>query len=154
MDKYEISREDYKKSIELNRSTGYYDREMIRYGRWFKNKYGNEEVEKVRQEVLKEMKERRRIKHNERQRKYRENNKEKVKETERKYIENNKDKINERRKEYYNKNKDTINEKSKDYKSREYIKCECGSTIRKDQKTRHTKTKKHLLYNQMEKKTF
>ena len=131
MDKFEISREDYKKLIELNKSRGQCDMKMLKHSQWFVKKYGIEEVERVKQEVLKEMKERQRIKQNEHNKKYRENNREKV---------------NEKQREYYNKNKNTINEKSKDYKSREYIKCECNSTIRKDQLSRHQKTKKHCEF--------
>ena len=108
MDNFEISREDYKKLIELNKSMGQFDIKMLKYTEWFVKKYGIEEVERVRQEVLKEMKERQRIKNIEHNKKYRENNRDKINKNRREYYSKNKDTLNEKSKEYYNKNKDKI----------------------------------------------
>ena len=92
---------------------------------------------------------------------YRLNNDDKIKE----YLLNNTDKIKERRRDYYLNNTDKIKEDSKEYysnnieKCKDYrkmnadkvkynliqlLKCECGQEVRKGEKTRHSKTNKHL----------
>ena len=82
--------------------------------------------------------------------------KEQISKIKKKYYEQNKDKINEKGKEYYEANKEVIIEKSKEYheqnreqileKWKEKYTCDCGSTLRKKEKTRHEKTKKHQLF--------
>ena len=59
-------------------------------------------------------------------------------------------------KEYYKKNKVVIAEKTKEYyennkvliaeKGSKKYTCECGSTIRKDYKSKHEKSKKHMKF--------
>tara|TARA_R110000824_G_scaffold153925_4_gene325720 strand:+ start:271 stop:942 length:672 start_codon:yes stop_codon:yes gene_type:complete len=77
---------------------------------------------------------------------YREANKDKIKE----YREANKEKMKEYRKQYMEANKEKLNEYSKQYreankeKVKEKIKCECGCEVRKDNISKHRKTKKHL----------
>jgi len=58
-----------------------------------------------------------------------------------KYYEANRDKVIERSKEYYKANKDMIRERE-----REKIKCECGSIIMRNSKSRHVKSEKHINY--------
>ena len=58
----------------------------------------------------------------------------------------------ERSREYHEDNKDAINKKSS-----EKVNCDCGSIVRRSDKARHLKTKKHLAYinspeNEMSKK--
>ena len=55
------------------------------------------------------------------------------------WYESNKERIIQKKKMKYHANKDAINEKAKT----EMIKCECGSTIRKDGKIEHLKSLKH-----------
>jgi len=69
---------------------------------------------------------------------WRENNKEYMKQ----YKENNKKIILKKRKEIYELNKNKINEK----KRIEKMTCCCGSVIRKADKTKHFKTKKHINF--------
>jgi group I intron endonuclease len=69
---------------------------------------------------------------------YREENKEKYEEYYKIYRSTNNDKIKEYKKEYYVNNKEEVIEKRK-----EEITCECGSTFRKCDISRHNKTKKH-----------
>jgi hypothetical protein len=74
------------------------------------------------------------------------------------YRERNKQKISESGKLYYMANKELIDEKSKKYrmdhleeirlKASEKLECPCGSCFRRDKKSRHEKTKKHLKYIQ------
>jgi hypothetical protein len=76
--------------------------------------------------------------------------------TDKEYYEDNKGEISERSKIYRENNKEEIKERSKIYreKNKEEIKeqksvkitCECGSTFRKCDKTRHMKTLKHHQY--------
>jgi hypothetical protein len=68
---------------------------------------------------------------------YNENNKEQRNE----YYENNKEKILQKHKEYYKKIKEHKEEKAKV----KYT-CECGSTIRKDSKSKHEKTITHQSF--------
>jgi hypothetical protein len=70
---------------------------------------------------------------------YYENNKDIILEKDKIYYENNKDIILEKKKNYYENNKDIISEKHK-----VNFTCECGSTLRNGDKSRHQKTKKHL----------
>jgi len=65
-------------------------------------------------------------------------NKEKIKE----YYQDNKEKLREKQKIYDYLNKESIKEKRKEYYKNKIV-CECGSTIRKDSKNRHLKSKKH-----------
>lgn len=77
---------------------------------------------------------------------YYEDNKEKIKERKDKYntiyYQNNKGKIKEKTKNYYELNKDIIKEKTKIYQS-QIINCVCGLQFRRDNKSKHLKTKKH-----------
>lgn len=100
-----------------------------------------------------------------------EKNKEKIIEKNKEYIKANKELVSIRKKQWYESNIEAISEKSKQkYQSnKEHIKnkskqnyilnkevileqmsrpytCECGSTIRIGEKTRHLKTKKHQTY--------
>jgi len=65
--------------------------------------------------------------------KYQENNKEKINEKAKEYRENNKEKI----KKYYELNKEKLKEK---------MTCNCGSIIRKSDKSKHEKTLKHINF--------
>jgi len=56
-------------------------------------------------------------------------------------------KVESLKKTYYQRNKELINEKR-----REKINCECGSVISRDNKYRHLKTRKHLLFFEETKK--
>jgi hypothetical protein len=67
---------------------------------------------------------------------YYQNNKEKIKEYSQEYRENNK-----YDKKYYEKNKDKIIKRKS-----EKATCDCGSTFRRNDKTRHEKTIKHQSY--------
>lgn len=88
--------------------------------------------------------------------KYNEANKENIKERGKQYYQENKEKIKEKAREYREVNKDKINEKARDYreankdkiKEREKQKftCECGSTLRRTEKARHERSKKHQAY--------
>ena len=71
---------------------------------------------------------------------YRDKNKEKLKIKNKVYHLENQEQILEAKADYYQKNKDEINAKRK-----EKIICECGSKIARDTKSRHKKTKKHIL---------
>jgi len=80
---------------------------------------------------------------------YRAKNKDKIAEYNAKYYDKNKDKIAERDAEYYAKNKEKYIEqfaeryaKNKE-KLSEKVECGCGSEIRKDNLSRHRKSKKH-----------
>ncbi|MCR9134340.1 MAG: hypothetical protein NXI08_17360 [bacterium] len=84
---------------------------------------------------------------------YREQNTDKIKERKQIYYENNKDRLKEKRINYYNDNK----EKGRELNNQSYqrnkekqlsrqaepFECECGSIIKKGQKSRHLKSKKH-----------
>jgi len=73
--------------------------------------------------------------------KYRETNKEEILEKQKKYRETNKEDISERQKRRYKTNKEDINEKKK-----VKVSCECGSTVRKADITKHYKSKKHINF--------
>ena len=77
----------------------------------------------------------------EQQKKWREANKEVMAEKSKEYREANKEKIAENKKKYYELNKEVISEKNK-----EKYNCECGSVLRKSDKSRHESTKKHKEY--------
>ena len=95
---------------------------------------------------------------------YRQDNKELLKQKKKEYDQCNKEKLAKQMKEYYEVNKEIIKEKKKEYyannkeKQKEYyevnkqninekrkikLTCECGSTIRKTDYSKHCKTKKH-----------
>jgi uncharacterized protein YciI len=83
---------------------------------------------------------------------YREEHKEKIKE----YREEHKEKIKEKMKEYYEEHKEQIKEQNKEYREehKEQIKerksmkfiCECGATLRIDNKAHHNRSIKHLTF--------
>lgn len=82
---------------------------------------------------------------------YIEQNRDKIREYKKEYREKNKEKIAERSKKYYEKNRkkykkwcDNNKEKIKEYKKQLYTCISCNTTIRKDGKTKHNKTKKHI----------
>ena len=72
--------------------------------------------------------------------KYSENNKEKIAERYKKWCENNKEKIREQSKKYREENKEKILE----YNKQPYTCITCNTTMRKDTKSKHNKTKKHI----------
>jgi len=72
---------------------------------------------------------------------YRNDNKQQLLEQMKQYYETNKQQLLEQQKQRYNDNKAEIAEKAK----QKYT-CECGSTIRKDEKARHNKTNKHINF--------
>jgi len=107
----------------------------------------------------------------EQRKQYRDNNKVKINEQKRRYHEENKEQINKKKKEYYNNNKEQFKEKAKQYyennkqqlleqqkqfyennkeqlleKYKQKYTCECGSTLRKTDKSQHIKTKKHQTF--------
>jgi hypothetical protein len=75
--------------------------------------------------------------HKEEIKQYYEDHKKEIREYQKEYNENHK----EEQKQYYEKNKEQILQKAK-----EKYECECGSTIRKSDKTTHQKSKKHQNY--------
>jgi len=77
--------------------------------------------------------------HHEQIKEYRKTHKEEMKEYSKEYREINKQEITKNKKEYYETHKEKINENKK-----ETITCECGSVVRKADKARHEKSKKHL----------
>jgi len=72
---------------------------------------------------------------------YQRQNKENIKELKKQYFQDNKDYFKEKHRENYEKNKEDINNKRKE----KYI-CQCGSSIRIADKSRHEKSKKHVDY--------
>tara|TARA_R110000796_G_scaffold172112_1_gene289100 strand:+ start:198 stop:809 length:612 start_codon:yes stop_codon:yes gene_type:complete len=88
---------------------------------------------------------------------YEEKNKEKVAKRKKEYHQKNKAKRNQRAKENYQKNKEKraeYYEKNRETiikKTREKVKCVCGSIIQKTEISRHKKTKKHISYIENEK---
>ena len=81
------------------------------------------------------------IDNKEHRKQYREDNKDKIKELKRLYT----IKTKEKRRQYCIDNKDKITQQRKIYDMVKYT-CECGSTIRKSEKTPHNKTIKHIKY--------
>ena len=71
-------------------------------------------------------------------------NKNKMKENQKKYRELNKDTIKEKNKKWRDLNKEKIKE-NREYNKEKY-ECECGSKLRKADKARHNKSKKHVLF--------
>ena len=90
---------------------------------------------------MKEYKKEYRLKNKNKIIEWRENNKDNIKQKAKEYRQANIDKIKEREKEYREANKDKISEKKK-----VKITCECGSVVRKGEKSKHLKTKKHIDY--------
>jgi len=78
--------------------------------------------------------------------------KERIKQSSKQHYQANKDKIRGKIKQYYDLNKDKIKEHHKEYydlnkdKISEKFKCDCGSEIRKNHKSRHDKSIKHITY--------
>ena len=83
-----------------------------------------------------------------RNKQYRIDNKDKIEE----YTQNNLEKIHARKQKYREDNKIQIHEQQKKYRDdhkaqyTEKMTCECGSTLRRDNKHHHIKTKHHLEY--------
>jgi hypothetical protein len=75
------------------------------------------------------------------QKEYQKENREHMDEYHKQYNKENQERIKQQQKEYRLQNKDKISEKA-----REKMTCECGSIIRKSDKTRHIKTVKHVNY--------
>lgn len=92
-------------------------------------------------EIIKEQQKQHYKKNKEKAKEYKQKNKEHILEQKKQYYEKNKQKINEYAKQYQQKNKDKISEKAK-----EKMTCECGSVIRKADKIKHFKTKKHQKF--------
>lgn len=88
--------------------------------------------------------------------KYRKNNKETLSLKYKQYYDENKDIVLMKNKEYREKNKETLSLKNKQYreqnkeqiilKKKEKITCECGVTCRKNDLSRHKKSKFHINY--------
>ena len=129
-------------------------------------KWKEDNKEKIKEQNKKKY-ENNKEKINEKHKKWRQDNKEKMKELQKKWHQDNKEKCNEQSKKHYEDNKEKYKEKNKKhYKDnkeiiaakakkwyqenkeimKEKIECECGSVIRKDEKTRHNKTEKHQSY--------
>lgn len=72
---------------------------------------------------------------------YYKNNKEKILQNVKNYYENNKEKVLNYQKEYSEKNKERISERTK-----QKYNCICGSSLRKSDKKRHERSKKHQKY--------
>jgi hypothetical protein len=94
-----------------------------------------DEINERRKEIYEQNKE----KIIEQKKEYVKRNKEKVTEQRKKCYERTKEHILEYRKSYYEANKDKINE---DLKTKKFV-CECGSSMRCSEKSRHIKSKKH-----------
>jgi hypothetical protein len=87
---------------------------------------------------------------------YREEHKDEIAEKKKRYREEHKDEIAERKKRYQEEHKDEISKKGKIYREehkdeiaerkKETYECDCGSTLRKEDKARHNKSKKHQAY--------
>lgn len=77
----------------------------------------------------------------EKNKKYREENKEAIRQQRKEYREEYKEVLNQISKENYEANKEQILERMK----KKYT-CDCGSTLRKSDKSRHEKSKKHQEY--------
>ncbi len=75
---------------------------------------------------------------------YYQKNKEEITEKNKKHYEENKDNIKKQSMKYYNENKEQINEKTK-----EKIKCICGSSCRKGGIREHERSIKHLKFIQI-----
>jgi hypothetical protein len=105
----------------------------------------NKEYYELNKEVIAERKKVWRVKNkeviSEKNKIYRESNKKVIEEKAKIYREANKEVIAHKQKEFYQKNKQQIDEKKK-----EKITCECGSVVRKAEKSRHLKSKKHKDY--------
>jgi len=95
-----------------------------------KNEYHKEYYQDNKKEQIEKAKE------------YRENHKEEINEKKKEYYEKNKKEIAEKQQQHYEKNKQEINEKRKQQK----FTCECGSTVRLSDKSRHFKTKIHIQF--------
>jgi hypothetical protein len=110
------------------------------------------EYREANKEKIKEYYEENKEKIKEYQKEYYEENKEKIKEYRKEYREENKEVIAEKGREYREANKEVIAEKKKKYheankeKLKEKYTCECGSVLRKNEKSRHERTKKHQAY--------
>ncbi len=88
---------------------------------------------------------------------WREDNKEKLQEYQEKYKEDNKERIKQHFAQHYQNNKETKIEQARKYykvnkeailerKRKQTVVCECGSTMRKDSKLEHERTKKHMQF--------
>ena len=85
-----------------------------------------------------------------------EGRKQRTKEYQKEYNEENKEKIKQRRKEYVKMNRERLNQKMQEYREtnkqkilqtqKEKIQCECGTVMRKGEKSRHLRSKKHQFY--------
>lgn len=72
---------------------------------------------------------------------WREKNKDKISQQGKEYREKNKDKISQQRKQYREKNKERIKQQQK-----QKFSCECGSIVRKSDKSQHFKSQRHRNY--------
>jgi len=105
-----------------------------------KKEYEQDNKEKII-EKYKEYNKKNKEKINEKCKKYYQENKEKINEKHKKYYQENKYKISGKNKKHYHENKDKILEKQK----KKYT-CKCGSTLARNNKADHEKSKKHKLY--------
>jgi len=116
-------------------------KELHKIERWFMELYETNLNSKIPSRPHKEYYKQWREDNKERIKKYNEENKEKTKEYHKQYREANKEKISEKNKQYRESNKEKISEKGKIKMT-----CECGSTFRKSEISRHRKTIKHINY--------
>jgi len=98
-------------------------------------KDNKKEINKKNQEYYKKNTE----KIKEHTKKYYEINKEKIKEQQKEWNEDNKEKVKQYKQKYKEKNREQTNKKLK-----EKVECECGSIIRKNDISKHRRTKKHI----------
>ena len=90
--------------------------------------------------------------HEEYHKEYRDNNKKQILKQRKEYYEKKKKEILEHNKEYRDNNKEQILKQKKEYyeknkkKLKEKYNCVCGSILRLSDKSRHKKSKKHLLF--------
>ena len=111
------------------------------------NKYEGECIRKYKNEVVNKQITGRTNKE------YREDNKEGISKQRKQYRNDNKEKVKEQKKQHYTDNKDIILQKQKQYRDENKMKirerkqqkytCECGSTLRHEDKARHERTIVH-----------
>jgi hypothetical protein len=130
--KYDIHLKDRK-------CLGAYETLWIRKTRGCCNKYLP--IQYLRKEQSKQYRQENRERIVERSKQYRRDNKTEISEKKKQYRQDNKTEILEKKKQYRQDNKTEISEKKKIK-----VTCGCGSNLRKDDLSRHCKTKKHLAY--------
>ena len=97
---------------------------------------------RTEKEYRKEYHEKNREQIKERKKEYHQKNREQIKEKKKEWCEKNREQIKEKKKRYFQENKEKITDKRK----KEPFTCDCGSVVRKSDKSRHNRTKKHQAY--------